>query len=201
MLFFVRLYKCMMTSLLFWYFLFRGMVVYSLLPSSYALVKTTADITLKQDITKEGDDIPIGDLFKAYYSAYAHLKLPSFMFTNIFLVLFACLYFINLEEGTTALLLTIVLLYLFSLSFMMFTYTIHLLGHNQMNFSHVLIYAFTSCIKNIGISVSLIAILAIFYYIGTVNFILFLVSFPCSYAFTMKALLTNVTIGKAPVNT
>ncbi|WP_416147208.1 hypothetical protein ACM26V_13375 [Salipaludibacillus sp. HK11] len=196
--FLITIYKYIKASMLYWLYLLRGLVVYSLIPSSCAILLLIKDIEKKNDETDDGEEISIKQLFKSHYERYTHLKFPSFIFTNVLLVMFACLYLVNLSEGSWALLISIILIYLIALTLAVLTYTIHFLVKVKEPFMRIIAYSFTASVKNIIISLGLLVVLAVLYYVGTINLVLFIVTFPFIYAYAIKSLLNNVGIPNLP---
>ncbi|WP_026674524.1 hypothetical protein [Alkalihalobacterium bogoriense] len=187
--FITKVYNLIKASLLFWLYLCKGFVVYGFVPAICGIV-TVID-TIGKD-SKE-NEVSVRELYRESYAQYQHLTLFSF-FASIFLILsYVSLYFINATKtNTVTLLVTIILLYLLAIFIVTLSYSIYFIVFFKKQPKQAFIYGFLTAVKNIFVSVILLAILYGFFYIATINLLLFIVSFPAVYGYIIVALLGKV---------
>ncbi|MDY7222670.1 hypothetical protein [Halalkalibacterium halodurans] len=190
--FITKIYHSIIASLLFWFYLARGFVVYGMFSSTCSML--TVMHTIRTGITTQ--DLTIKELFALSYKKYSTYKLGSFLFTLIILLIYMCLYFVTLKEGLSSLLLSIILIYLFALVWVVFSFAAYFIVFKKCTLKDSLIYAFITAIKKFFLSFSLIIVLTALFYLSQLNLMLFIVSFPALYSFTVLFLLGNIHISR-----
>ncbi|UOE93068.1 hypothetical protein [Alkalihalobacillus sp. LMS39] len=187
--FIIKVYNLIKASLFFWLYLCKGFVVYGFIPALCGVV-TVIDAIRKD---RKENEVSVRELYRESYAQYQHLTLFSF-FVSIFLILsYVSLYFVNATEtNTSTLLVTIILLYLLAIFIVIVSYSIYFIVFLKKQPKQALIYGFLTSVKNIFVSIILLAILYGLFYIATINLLLFIVSFPTVYGYAIVALLGKV---------
>lgn len=188
--FFQYIYQFFKVSLWFWVYLLRGIVIYSLIPAFCALFKTIGAVV-------EGrEEVNVKVYFKGVYQQYRELRWQSFLFSLLFIIMYACLYSLNKWQSEASLILTIVVLYLAVLSSVVFLYTIHFLVAGTIQaFNRILILSFVQSIRNIWISLFLVISTGVVFYSALINLAFFVVFGP--FLLGLAAYFLMVKVEKA----
>lgn len=168
------IYKYILVSFYFWINLLKGFVIYSLIPACCALVLTISDL---QNLL----DNDIKTTYKAYYEKYRKYKFQSFLFIFIIILCYFSLFFLNEYNNSIATIITIVIIYVGLMTIILFTYCVHFLTFQKMDFKQSILISFVTSIKKLFISVSIFGFFLLLYLIAKGNFFLFIVVAPVGY--------------------
>ena len=182
-----RAYKYFIASFYFWVYLFRGIVVYGLIPSSCSL------FSVMEDIKEDRDCDGIKKLFFAYYREYKIYRIHSLIFAFITFSIYASLFFLNKVNNKIALIFTIVLIYLLAMILLILTYTINYLVFKKCDFKTAFISSFIFTVKNIFPSLSIVISFIMLFIIGRMNLVFLIFFLPFLYVLLVRTLLSKLT--------
>lgn len=178
MMLFQYVYKYFQVSLYFWLYLIKGLVVYSLVPTLSALFLVLHDINKGEDEEKSKE---VKELFREYYETYKSHRLPSFLYTIIFILLYTCLFFVTISTSAFTLILLILFIYMLVMALLMITYSTIYVSFKKMNVKMANMHAFVAIIRNPIQSVALIMVFILLYLGADYNFAFFVIFGPFLY--------------------
>ncbi|KGA97804.1 hypothetical protein AJ85_15560 [Alkalihalobacillus alcalophilus ATCC 27647 = CGMCC 1.3604] len=187
--FITRVYQGVKASLLFWVYMLRGLIIYGFLPSLFALLAVMNDIRRGF----EEEEHSVSSLYSEYYNKYSEYKAGSFLFSFLFVLYYTGLFFINQRpDDGVSLLLTIFVVYILALTIIVLSYGAHFVVIKQMTLKAGCIHGFLAALRNLLLSIGLLAVVFGLGYIATINFFLFIISFPALYGFAILFFLGRV---------
>ncbi|KYG34777.1 DUF624 domain-containing protein [Alkalihalobacillus trypoxylicola] len=190
--FVTKVYESIKISLLYWIYLLRGAVIYSVVPATIALF-FSINFLRKYD----EDDTPIHQHFKNHYLKRSKMyTLPSFLFSIFILLLYVLLYFLNKESHALSLLLTVICLYLLLKLVVLFTYSCYILTKREWTIGKALMVGFWLSTRHLFFTVLIVAFFCGMFYLLRLHVFLFLVCFPALYGFTVLFLFESISLPK-----
>lgn len=178
MMLFQYVYKYFQVSLYFWLYLIKGLVVYSLVPTLSTLFLVLHDINKGEDEEKSKD---VKELFRGYYETYTSYKLPSFIYTIIFILLYTSLFFVTISTSAFSLILLILFIYMLVMALLMITYSTIYITFKKMDVKMANMHAFVAIIRNPIQSIALIMVFILLYLGADYNFAFFVIFGPFLY--------------------
>lgn len=164
----------MLLSFYFWINLLKGLVVYSFIPASCALIITISDMGSLHE-----SDIKM--IYKRNYQKYNKYKLQSFLFIFIIILCYVTLFYLNDFNNNISTIFTIFIIYIGLMTIILFTYCIHFLAFKNLDFKQSILLSFVTAIKKIIISGSILGFYLLLYTIAKMNLFLFIVFVPIGY--------------------
>lgn len=171
---------------MFWVYLLKGMIIYGLIPAACAVLLTIDHI--QQD--KMDEDIKT--LFRKYYKKFDSQKFTSFIFGLLIILCYTALFYLNRTEGAIALMLTIIIVYLFAMILVIFSYCINLLAFKGQTMKQAFLFSFYLVYRHIVISIAIVAVIGILYFVAQKNFAFFLIFGPFLYGIGIKLAVRKV---------
>jgi uncharacterized membrane protein YesL len=185
---FNTVYQYIKISGYWWWYLVKRVLIYGVIPAGCALMLTTEDLLQK----KEHDEVKV--LFKKHFLGFDQYKIQSFLFSMLFIFLWAILYFLNGLEGSIVSILTIVVIYVLVLSVVAYTYCVNYLSFKKMSFKQALVLSIYTMLKNIKVSVALLVIIGLLIAAAYMNFLFFFFFGPCLFGIGVRLVLKQVFI-------
>jgi uncharacterized membrane protein YesL len=184
------LYLYFQVSFYFWIYLFKGFIIYALVPVTAALF-----LTIK-DIREQKDEQAVGIIFKSYYQRYQTYRLPSFLYSFLGIVLLAALIYISRLSSKNAymLILIIVILYILCFGAVLFTYSVHFITTRSLSFKQSLIFSFVAAIRNFVITLGLLVVMIGVIYTAYVNFAFFVIFSPFLFGLGVTLLFSRLNV-------
>lgn len=167
-----KVYHHFLVCFYFWFGLFRGALIYALVPALVALYLTL-------DYMKQNSDYGEIDLKKTYRSAYKkfqHHKLSSFLVSFAFIIL-ASLVFFLIKGGANWVWVGIVG-YFILLLFTTVCYATYYIAFKATAIKDSFVLGFVSVIKNLSLTLSIISLFALMVWLAFYNLVLFFVLSP-----------------------
>jgi len=168
-------YKLFLISFYYWVYLLKGVVLYSFIPATASLLKTSEQFLIKENVED------IGVLFKENYQQYKHYRFASFGSVLFIILNYTALYFTNRADHSFTLAIVILLIYLMVLFVVNITFVVYYLIKQVSDLKKLLALAFVSSIKFPLRSLYILFIIAILYYLLTWNLVAFIALAPCIY--------------------
>lgn len=167
-----KVYHYLLTCFYFWLGLFRGIIIYALIPALVALYMTI-------DHMKQNPDYSESDLKKVYqhtYKKYQHHKLTSFFVSFGFILLATFLFFL-VKNGASWIFIGVVS-YFVLLLFATISYTTYYLAFKATTIKSSFALGFVGVIKNLDLTLSIILLFVLSVWLAFYNLVLFLILFP-----------------------
>ena len=188
-----KLYLYFKLSVLFWFYLARGLVVLSLFPALVALLETA-------DILRTGDEDQVGQIFRASYKKSDEYKRKSFGFVFMLSALAASILATRLETVSVSPLITGFLVYLAVMETVILVYSAWFITKDQMPFKRILIKSFIVSVRKLPVTVSLIVLTCFAGWVCAWNLVLMVFCVPGIWAFFVREIIqiTFYSPGKSP---
>lgn len=180
-----RFYRYVKISLAFWLFTFKGMVIYGLIPSIFALFSSMKEIDLE-----ENDDI--FKIYKKYYSNYKHLKFVSFGVVFVLILLYSVLFFISIRPNIYSDLLKVIVIYLMSLIVLLVSYGVYINVYKEYGIKESLVNAFLISVRYFGVSIIYIVFIGVYLNIAKINLVLMLSVHPFFLVLVVKFIFEKI---------
>ncbi len=168
-------YKLFLISFYYWGYLLKGLIIYSFIPATSALLKTSEQFLIKEDV----EDIRV--LFKQNYINYRDYRLASFVSVFFLILSYTTLFFANKSEHPFSLAIVILVIYVMVLFVTNITFVFYYLIKNIRGMKQLLALAFVSSIKCPMRSLYILFIITILYFLFTWNLVAFIALAPCIY--------------------
>ncbi|MGP4042512.1 hypothetical protein ACTWP4_21770 [Gracilibacillus sp. D59] len=168
-------YKLFLISFYYWLYLLKGVVIYSFIPATASLLKTSEQFLIKEN----PEDI--GVIFKENYQGYQSYYFASFFSVMFVILSYTALFFANRSDHSFSLAFVIVIIYLMVLFVINYTFVLYYLTNGIKEWKSLLALAFVSSIKYPLRSLYILFILAILYVLFTWNLVAFIALAPCIY--------------------
>src|SRR5699024_8649917 len=182
------LYKYFKVSFYFWVYLFKGLLVYGLIPATSALFLTLH--YLHND--KNNNEAEIKKNYKIYYNQFSNHKVASFLISFLLILILSISYYLYVFNSAITVMLLIVNCYTLALILITFTYTIYFLTTKEMSMKQSFIFGFVSVIKNLLRSLLILAIVLLDLYIAYFNLVLFVAVGPVVYGVSTQFILKKL---------
>jgi len=183
--FITTLYDFLKVSFYWWIYLFRGAVVYGLLPAGCALVQTVEELLHK----KESGEV--SELFKKYYNQFTHYKGQSFLFSIILVSSWFLLFLLNRINGTAAIIGTIVVIYVMALTLIVYSYLINFLSPKDISFKQAFARSYIAVFKMPKATFTILLVLLGMVAAAYINFAFFFFFGPFFYGTALRFTLQN----------
>jgi len=177
--FLIQLNKYFKICFSFWLSLLKGLVIYSLVPSTAALLLTLDFIHFEKD----ADESEIKKVFTNNFNKYRLHRGSSFVIVFSVFVLVSLIY---LSWRSSLFVVIGLLIYAMLLLLTTFTYAVYFLAKKQREVKEAFIFGFVTLIKNIWKTVVLIVFLVIFSLIAYYNLVIFVC--PAGHLATRKGI-------------
>jgi uncharacterized membrane protein YesL len=168
-------YKLFLISFYYWLYLLKGVVIYSFIPATASLLKTSEQFLIHEN----PEDI--GLLFKENYQSYQSYYFASFLSVMFVILSYTALFFANRSDHSFSLALVIVIVYFIILFVINYTFILYYLTKGIKAWKKLLALAFVSSIKYPLRSIYILFIVAILSFLFTWNLVAFIALAPCIY--------------------
>lgn len=167
----------------FWLGIFKGLILYGVVPACVSVIKTYEDIKKADEV----DEKFIKKRFFDYYRDYDQYKVLSFLM-SIGLLLLMALFTFSLTQGVT-LIVVVICIYFLLLLIGAMSYTLYHLTikkeAGRLAFSKGFVSLFKELKTTVPLVIAVVVLIGILFY----NVVLFLVVFPAGYAAVVSGIL------------
>lgn len=168
-------YKLFLISFYYWLYLLKGIIIYSFIPATASLLKTSEQYLIKEN----QEDISV--LFRENYQGYQSYHFASFVSVMFVILSYTVLFFANRSDHSFSLALVIVIIYFMLLFVINYTFVLYYLTNGIKEWRNLFALAFVSSIKYPLRSLYILFIMAILYFLFTWNLVAFIALAPCIY--------------------
>lgn len=177
-------YSLVTTSLLYYKYILKGLLVYNFLPATIALLVTV------KSVWEGTDEVAIAQLFKENMDKYRHSKFQSFIMSFPLIIFYLMIFLIQTRyTNNLSLILLFILLYVFFLYIVVITLYCYISTEKKYTFKNTILLALYLSLRKIWVSISIIVLIGLFYQLAAFNFLLFLLIAPFSYTLMLNMLL------------
>ena len=181
------IYLLIKTSFFFWITLIKNLLFLGLVISFCTLFEVMDEIIA-------GNGLPVRTMFKEISPKYKGNKRLSFVLFGLilYLIAFIILPFPSSINSTAASIIKFAILYLFLLTFVLFTYITWILVKMDLSLKKTIMYAFYLMMKRFVRTIILIFIMITLFYFSHMNIIFLIFLSPAIYAYSVNLIFKKI---------
>lgn len=185
--FFNKLYKYFKVSIWFWLYLMRGAIIYGVFSATGTLFAVMTEM-------ETNDEDEPRELFAKHYAHYRKLKMVSFIFSIIMILLYIGLIYVNYINTAMAMMFKVIFIYFGSMVIILFAYSINEMIVPTKTLKENLIHSFIKMIKNFFTSMWILIFSVALIIMGMKNLVILIFIVPFIYSLGIKLLLREVKV-------